>query len=340
MSFLAPIFLAGMAAVAAPIILHMIQRQRYPDRPFTTLRFFDKTIKHNVIRRRLIDRVLLVLRVLAILLLALGLSRPFIKWSLGEKRMSLVIVLDNSPSMGRQREGKTLFESGRELALSMLDELQPNDRVTVLFTATMAAQRQTGPQALVRELREHQGEAAAIIVSGKKGAEAAIPGYTTDTAALAAALKEMPPDAAVTLVRLRHGQAESLSFDHQRCRDQLKHARLSEASGDLEETIRRAGGLLAKHRDGDQRLLVIADFQMAPKPIPELAGIDVVAVPLNAQAGGANLAVTGVDTPSEDAVLGQRVNLTVSVRNCSRKASGRAKLIVSTDARTRPLEPN
>ena len=45
-----------------PVILHLIHRQRYPDRVFTTLRFFDATIKHNVIQKRLIDKLLLLLR--------------------------------------------------------------------------------------------------------------------------------------------------------------------------------------------------------------------------------------------------------------------------------------
>src|SRR3954453_16455973 len=109
MSLLGGAFLLGLLGVAIPIVIHLIHRQRYPERPFTTLRFFDKTVKHNVIQRRLIDRLLLLLRVLGRALLALGLSRPF--WpggGVGERRMSLVIVLDISPSMGRVKDGKTL----------------------------------------------------------------------------------------------------------------------------------------------------------------------------------------------------------------------------------------
>src|SRR3954469_10133600 len=98
MSLLGSAFLLGLLGVAIPVVIHLIHRQRYPERAFTTLRFFDKTVKHNVVQRRLIDRILLALRVLALALLALGLSRPF--WSgggIGERRTSVVIVLDNSP---------------------------------------------------------------------------------------------------------------------------------------------------------------------------------------------------------------------------------------------------
>src|SRR5213079_1417212 len=86
--FLSAAFLAGLAAIAIPIVIHLIHRQRYPDRAFPTLRFFDKTVKHNVVQRRLIDRLLLLLRVLALALLALGLARPFWHSSIGEPRMS------------------------------------------------------------------------------------------------------------------------------------------------------------------------------------------------------------------------------------------------------------
>src|SRR5580692_870605 len=69
-TFISAAFLAGLAAMAVPVIIHLIHRQRYPDRAFPTLRFFDKTVKHNVLQRRLIDRILLLLRVLALILLA------------------------------------------------------------------------------------------------------------------------------------------------------------------------------------------------------------------------------------------------------------------------------
>ena len=63
MNFLSGAFLLGLVAVAAPVVIHLIHRQRYPERRFTTLRFFNRTIKHNVLQNRLIDRLLLALRV-------------------------------------------------------------------------------------------------------------------------------------------------------------------------------------------------------------------------------------------------------------------------------------
>ena len=110
MSFLSLGFLLAGLSIAVPILIHLIHRQKYPDRAFTTLRFFDKTVKHNVIQRRLIDRILLALRVLALLAIALGLSRPLWNASIGEQRRSVVIVLDNSPSMSRVRDGQTVID--------------------------------------------------------------------------------------------------------------------------------------------------------------------------------------------------------------------------------------
>jgi len=119
-TFLRAAFLLGLAGAAVPVVLHLIYRQRYPERPFTTLRFFRVTIKHNVMQRRLIDRLLLLLRVLALVALALALARPFWSGPVGEARRSVVVVVDNSPSMGRAAGSRTLFAKAQAAALNLL----------------------------------------------------------------------------------------------------------------------------------------------------------------------------------------------------------------------------
>ena len=42
MGFLAPIFLAGLAAIAVPVVLHLFRREVAPKVPFTAVRFLER----------------------------------------------------------------------------------------------------------------------------------------------------------------------------------------------------------------------------------------------------------------------------------------------------------
>ena len=86
MNFLAAPFLLGLVVLAVPLVIHLIHRQRYPERRFTTLRFFVRTVKNNSVQRRLIDRLLLALRMLALAALIVALAQPSWNVAFGEQR--------------------------------------------------------------------------------------------------------------------------------------------------------------------------------------------------------------------------------------------------------------
>ncbi len=138
MTFLAPFFLLAAAAAAIPVVLHLINRQRAKDLPFPTLRFLRISVQKTRRRKRIQDVFLLILRMAALVLIALGLSGPTVT-NLGAllgvgSSTAVAIVLDNSASMGVIDEGKPRFETALGAARQIVNELQDSDYVSLYLT--------------------------------------------------------------------------------------------------------------------------------------------------------------------------------------------------------------
>ena len=106
MSFLAPLLLLGLGAIAVPIFVHLIQRERKRVVEFPSLMFVQKIPYQSVQRRRIRHWFLLLMRAAAIALIVAAFARPFFPLgaaaaiaAAGGSR-ELVIVLDQSASMG------------------------------------------------------------------------------------------------------------------------------------------------------------------------------------------------------------------------------------------------
>lgn len=76
MAFLAPLFLLGGAAIALPILFHLVRRTTRDIQPFPSLMFLQPTPPKRTQRSHVENWLLLLLRCLAILLLALAFGRP------------------------------------------------------------------------------------------------------------------------------------------------------------------------------------------------------------------------------------------------------------------------
>jgi hypothetical protein len=113
MGFLAPWFLAGAAAVALPLYLHLLRRHTTTPHPFSSLMFFEQRTQSSIRHRRLRYLLLLAFRLAVLILLALAFANPYIKRSVasvaGDQLMMLVV--DNSFSM---RAGSRLADAKRE----------------------------------------------------------------------------------------------------------------------------------------------------------------------------------------------------------------------------------
>ncbi len=132
-SFLNTALLAGLAAAAVPILIHLFSRRKIARVPFSSIQFLEEIARRRVRKVRLTQWIILALRVLAVALLALALGRPAFKgdFAFGKSRgeSAVAIVLDRSFSMGVEGERRTLWEKGRDRAVEVLDALEDKDQV-------------------------------------------------------------------------------------------------------------------------------------------------------------------------------------------------------------------
>ncbi len=134
MNFLAPLFLAGALAVIGPILFHLIRRTTREVTPFSTLMFLTPSPPRITKRSRLENLWLLLLRCLALVLLALAFGRPFLRETAhsplppaGEGRR-VVLLIDTSASLRREK----LWDDLRAKAEARLRAAKPTDAFTIV----------------------------------------------------------------------------------------------------------------------------------------------------------------------------------------------------------------
>ena len=138
MQFLSPWMLSGLAALALPVIIHLLQRKRVVQIPFSTLRFLRLVQSKTARRSRVENLLLLLLRCLVFALIALAAARPVISpkaanWWGGSVTRTIVLVIDNSLSMNYRTSDHTRLDAARQQALALLDDLRPGDEVAIIL---------------------------------------------------------------------------------------------------------------------------------------------------------------------------------------------------------------
>lgn len=133
MSILAPLYLLGIAGIAAPILFHFFKRSPKGHVFFSTLRFLQPSPPKLTSRSRIDNLLLLILRALALLLIAVAFCRPFFRsadslnWVSSSKRY-VAIVVDTSASMRRG----DYWQRTKGRVDTVLDRLDPGDKVALL----------------------------------------------------------------------------------------------------------------------------------------------------------------------------------------------------------------
>lgn len=133
--------LGGLAAIAAPILIHLLLRRKSQRMKFSTVQFFAKQDEQSIRRRKLRNLFLLATRVLLFALIALAFARPLFPGGaevVAAERRQLVILLDTSASM--QAEGPDGAQWTRALAAAQkeLGELKMDDRAALVTCSTRA----------------------------------------------------------------------------------------------------------------------------------------------------------------------------------------------------------
>ncbi len=137
MTFLNPLVLLGLAAAAIPIVIHLLNLRKLKTLEFSTLRFLKELQRTSIRRLKIRQWLLLLLRTLLVVFLVLAFSRPAIRGSLAglgstEASTGMVIVLDDSPSMGIRNERGIVFDQAKNLAERIVGFARPGDAVSVL----------------------------------------------------------------------------------------------------------------------------------------------------------------------------------------------------------------
>ena len=150
MSFLQPLFLAGLLAAALPLVIHLINRRKAVRRPFPALALLRASNERIARSVKVRQWLLLALRVLALALLALALAKPFVLSSSGltaEERLptAVVIVVEDGLSMSHG----DWWDQATDEAMAQIGRLRTWDEAALMTT--------TG-QRPVRELTNDHGE--------------------------------------------------------------------------------------------------------------------------------------------------------------------------------------
>lgn len=139
------LFGIGLAAIAAPIIIHLLNRRRFIVVDWAAMRFLLDSLQKNRRRLRIEELLLLLLRCLILLLLALALARVF--WPGGADELpftgggsaTTVFVVDDSYSMGQKLGAANIYSSATGDLIERIKEVEEEGgQVAILRTSDVA----------------------------------------------------------------------------------------------------------------------------------------------------------------------------------------------------------
>jgi hypothetical protein len=143
MGFLAPLMLAGIAAIVVPIAIHLIGRRRARVLKFAALDFLMATKRKTARRLRLRERLLLLVRGLVCLAIAVALAKPFTSCErkgpmVTRGPQAAVLVIDDSFASGYVVDGKPWLRRAVDEARRLLVQLGPEAEVAIVRASEAA----------------------------------------------------------------------------------------------------------------------------------------------------------------------------------------------------------
>jgi hypothetical protein len=156
----------GVAAVGLPWAIHLLTKPRPAKMSLSTLRFVREAVQQRAARHRLRDFLVLLLRSLAVLLVALAIARPRfgsqpLVSDAGDDEAVRVVLLDVSQSMGTVQDGVERLERARTMAAAHL-RFRPQLRMNLIFTAATPRAVFTEPSTNAESLRTELAAATVL----------------------------------------------------------------------------------------------------------------------------------------------------------------------------------
>lgn len=133
MAFLAPAFLALAALAGVPLLVHLLRRRVGRVIDFPAVRYLERMEQEHSKDLKLRNRLLLLLRLLAVIAVALAAARPIARLvGVGHAPIAVAIVLDNSLSAGVVQDGRMHFDSLRADTRRLVSDLTTDDRAWIV----------------------------------------------------------------------------------------------------------------------------------------------------------------------------------------------------------------
>ncbi|HET6883224.1 MAG TPA: VWA domain-containing protein [Pirellulales bacterium] len=158
LTFVSPLFLIGLVSAGIPLLIHLSRSRRTKKMQFSTTRFFTDQFLRSYRMSRLKELLLLACRMALCALFALALAGPMLLPRGGTvfsgQSRSVVLVLDQSASMGLEENGETMLDRAKAAAREVLDGLRPGDRASLV----LAGRRDRGPEVVFDEPTPQLGD--------------------------------------------------------------------------------------------------------------------------------------------------------------------------------------
>jgi hypothetical protein len=138
MTFLNIILLGGLSAAGIPVLIHLLNRNRFKVVKWGAMHLLEAAFQPNQRRLQIEHWLLLLVRCLIPALLALCLARPVITGAsqlFGAAKSSLVLLLDNSYSMEFSGGGSANFSEARDDAANILANVGRGSDASLILMA-------------------------------------------------------------------------------------------------------------------------------------------------------------------------------------------------------------
>src|SRR4030095_14123059 len=169
MTFINPAILWGLLAVSIPILIHLFNLKRTRKIEFSTLMFLKEIQETKQKRIKLKQLLILLCRIALLMFIVMAFAAPFTKGFLGsltdKSPASVLILFDDSFSMGGRSASGTDFESAKTKAADFLSTLDADDEVFFVPVSKIDDHRYLSPY---REINSARDSAANLEISDSR----------------------------------------------------------------------------------------------------------------------------------------------------------------------------
>lgn len=147
--FASPWLLWGLMAAGLPILIHLLNRRKFRETQWAAMKFLLEAVRKNARRLQIEQLILLAMRVLALILFALALARPYLEemgtYFQADQPAHKVLVIDGSLSMGLAQQETTLFDQAREAARTIVESATQGDAFNLVQISELPRPAITNP---------------------------------------------------------------------------------------------------------------------------------------------------------------------------------------------------